>query len=269
MDPAVEALYDLVVGELTFLHCSHVPRATHSVDKHLEGYFSLQYMAEGAVDLSYDGAGRRLEGEWFWMAAPGPRIAFHAASGTAAWDHRHAAFQGPTAELWAAQGLLDFRAQRPPSGHDWPGVFDRLLGDIRGGDRWAKLSAVNRVERILLTLAEERAAVRQEPPDWLAHVLAALESGETFSPDYEQLAGRVGMSYSTLRHRFRQSTGMSLHDYVIHQRVRRARDLLAETDLPIKRIASLAGYRDVYFFSRQFTAETGVAPGRYRRSRQI
>lgn len=269
MHPTVASLYSLAMGELSFLHASHVPQARHRVDKHLDGYFSLQYMASGAVDLGYDGSSRRLDGEWFWLAFPGPRTTFGAASGTATWDHRHAAFQGPTTELWSAQGLLDFTAQPAPAGHRWADTMDGLLADVHRGGRWGKLSAANRLESILLTLAEARTSGRRERPDWLSAVLERLEVADGFGPDYEALAAEVNMAYSSLRHRFRQATGTSLHDYVIQLRMHRARDLLTETDLSIKSIASRLGYRDVYYFSRQFAAETGAPPARYRRSREL
>ena len=51
-------------------------------------------------------------------------------------------------------------------------------------------------------------------------------------------------------------------------RIAEARRLLGETDEPIKSIAKRLGYRDVFFFSRQFRSITGVPPAMYRRSRQ-
>lgn len=256
------------MGDLSFLHVSHLPEATHQVDKHLDGYFSLQYMAAGSVELAYDGVRRRLDGQWFWLAFPGPRIAFGPARGTTSWDHRHAAFQGPATELWSGQGLLGFTAQAAPAEERWGDRVDALLADVRRGGRWGKLAATNRLEGILLALAEARTTSGVARPSWLTQVLELLEEVGDFSPDYQSVAASVQMAPRSLRHRFRQATGMSLHDYVIQLRMSRARDLLTETDLPIKAVSSLLGYRDVYYFSRQFKAEAGVSPGRYRHSRE-
>ena len=46
--------------------------------------------------------------------------------------------------------------------------------------------------------------------------------------------------------------------------VSRARQLLAETGLTISQIAEALGFRDVFFFSRQFTQRTGQTPSAYR-----
>jgi transcriptional regulator GlxA family with amidase domain len=86
--------------------------------------------------------------------------------------------------------------------------------------------------------------------------------------DYDALAEEVGTSPATFRRRFRQATGTSPHEFLLHCRSAEARRLLGESDLPIKQIATLLGYRDVYFFSRQFRELAGVPPATYRRSRQ-
>ena len=86
--------------------------------------------------------------------------------------------------------------------------------------------------------------------------------------DYDALAEEIGMTAGTLRRRFRAATGISPHQHVLQLRIAEARQLLGESDEPIKSIAQRLGYRDVYFFSRQFRAVTGVPPAMYRRSRQ-
>jgi len=59
-------------------------------------------------------------------------------------------------------------------------------------------------------------------------------------------------------------TGLSPMHYVEHLRTSRAADLLQRTDLPVKRIADMVGYRDQLYFSRVFRKRLGVAPSRYR-----
>ena len=51
-------------------------------------------------------------------------------------------------------------------------------------------------------------------------------------------------------------------------REEQTRRLLGETNDPIKHVAQQLGYRDVYFFSRQFRQFAGVPPAMYRKSRQ-
>ena len=75
------------------------------------------------------------------------------------------------------------------------------------------------------------------------------------------------MALSTLRRRFREATGDSLHERYLAMRLAAARELLLQTDLPIREIAERLGYQDVYFFTRQFSQRVGTSPGRFRRTR--
>ena len=76
------------------------------------------------------------------------------------------------------------------------------------------------------------------------------------------------MGLSTLRRRFKIATGSTLHQYVMQRRMGRAKELLGQTELPLKAIAAQLGFSDVYFFSSQFRQQVGVAPAAYRKSRQ-
>ncbi|MEI9999307.1 MAG: helix-turn-helix domain-containing protein [Verrucomicrobiota bacterium] len=46
---------------------------------------------------------------------------------------------------------------------------------------------------------------------------------------------------------------------------RTAQRLLAETSLPVGEVAAQAGFQDMFYFSRRFKLETGLAPTQYRR----
>ncbi len=75
------------------------------------------------------------------------------------------------------------------------------------------------------------------------------------------------MSLSTLRRRFQQATGGSLHDFHLESKVLAAQRQLEISDDPIKVVAERLGYRDVFYFTRQFTQRVGVSPAEYRRVR--
>lgn len=238
---------------------------TAIVDKHFDGYFTLQFMAAGAVDLYYERQLTRMRGRWCWPAFPGPWIRFHRSPGCAAWDHRYVAVKGPLVARWVAEGLFPRAPQAAPSDRAFDQDFDRLLELKARPDRWGQRRAINLLERLLLALADERAASAGGEP-WLERVLSTIAGGGSYS--IERLARDAGMAVSTLRRRFRQATGSALHAHALACRLGRARALLGEGDLAIKDIADQLGYADVSFFTKQFTAHAGVSPATYRRSRQ-
>jgi AraC-like DNA-binding protein len=253
--------------DLVFLHGLHTPACRARVDKHFEGYYTLQFMAHGALELCYDDRCHRLDGSWFWPAWPGPHVRFHAAPGHASWNHRYIAFHGPLATQWVADGLYPTAPQAAPDRDVAVARFDELLACFRRPDRWSQRRAVNVLERILIDLAEARQE-SQARTGWLERVLASLDDDATFEADYAALAAQQGMSLSSLRRKFRAATGISIHRYRVQARIARARRWLGESDLPIKLIAARLGYADVQFFCRQFHQQAGTTPALFRKSRQ-
>ena len=252
--------------QLLLLATTYAPTASFTVDKHLDGYHTIQYMERGGVSLAYDDRAFTLEGGWFWTAYPGPRTFFTNAPGYPSWFHRHVGFRGPLVEEWIDAGLWFWDPQPAPSTRHYPAFFDELIGLAQRTDDWGWRRAVNMLEQLLLELTEARAAGTADR-DWTGEVMTALGESTDFAPDYEDIARRFGMGLSTLRRRFRESTGVSIHQHVMRIRVDEARRLLAETSLPIARIADLLHYDNVYFFSRQFRQSCGVSPTEFRNSR--
>lgn len=269
MDSATLLLHYLITmpSELIFLHGTHFERCTAVLDKRFDGYCSLQLISAGAVELLYDDERHLLGPGSYWPAYPGPRIQFHAAPGHRWWTHRYVAFCGPLASRWMAEGLIPRGPQSAPEGWDSEREFDRLLALVRGIDRWDADRARNALERLLIELAACRARPR-EPQPWLEKTLARLSATDRPPVNYVRLAGEVGLSGSKLRRQFKLATGVSLHAYALQCRISAARALLADGELPIKDIAARLGYRDAYFFSRQFRQLSGMPPAAYRKSCQ-
>ena len=99
-------------------------------------------------------------------------------------------------------------------------------------------------------------------------IIAQQWLGDHLSEAYNQahLAQLSGLSERTFTRRFRQATGYSPLQYLHRQRVRKACELLQDSDLGIADISMMTGYSDSAYFSRQFRGLTGQAPSDYRRS---
>lgn len=256
-----------MLDDLTFLHGSHQPECAAHLAKRFT-YHTWQYMTRGEVALSYDDQAHSLGPGWLWPCHPGPWIRFEAEPGRT-WDHRHVAFRGPRVATWEADGLWP-----PPVGavsacdrDRVAQIFDEVIRLAMQPGRWSRLRATNQLEGLLIEWAETTRTDPATGPAWLPHVLRRLaEPGEV---DYRELADRANISLTTLRRRFREATGQSLHAHRLEVRVARARQLLGESDLPIKVISAQLGYEDVSWFTRQFRQFCGISPAAYRRSRQV
>jgi len=164
-------------------------------------------------------------------------------------------------------GLYPIAPQRSPGEGDCSKRVDAVLARVREGGRWNALRAAHLVEGLLIDLAEARSAAPQAPA-WVRRAQDSLARQSTTAIDYAHLAEAIGMSERSLRRNFRKRLGISPHQYVIDLRIRAARDLLMHGDTPLKEIARRLGYADVFYFGRQFKAQVGVSPARFRRSRE-
>ena len=75
---------------------------------------------------------------------------------------------------------------------------------------------------------------------------------------------QVPLSRTVLEQKFRRYLGHSPKAEIRAAQVKRVQQLLAETDLPLDRIARLAGYEHPEYLSVVFKGLMGQTPGRYR-----
>lgn len=78
------------------------------------------------------------------------------------------------------------------------------------------------------------------------------------------LARRAGMSPRTMQRHFRDATGLSPKQWLIRERVARAKEALEATNAPLWKVAESAGFGAEESFRRHFRLVTGTSPNRYR-----
>ena len=117
------------------------------------------------------------------------------------------------------------------------------------------------------------ALVRNEPlrrlAPWQARRAIQLltEATATACP-VTALATACGLSRSHFAHAFRATTGMPPHKWLLRHRIRRACELMEQTDQRLAEIAHCCGFADQSHFSRRFRAVMGCSPAVWRRERR-
>ena len=132
------------------------------------------------------------------------------------------------------EGLLETRARQHPSGPT------ATLADI------------------------ERVRARGAPstlPDVVGELVRLSLFEATVSLD--SIALQLALGPRTLQRQLEQA-GLQFRDLVNRVRVERAKELLAERDLSVTRIAAELGYSAPTHFTRAFQRETGLSPRHYR-----
>jgi len=126
---------------------------------------------------------------------------------------------------------------------------------------------------LLMALAGEQAvAADGEAPgldqhhrDIVLQAAAQIRESPGHVPPIAVLARKAGYSVDHFSRIFLKVTRSRPQDYVINARIERARQLLAESNLTVGMIAEALGFRDIFFFSRQFRQKTGQTPTEFRR----
>jgi YesN/AraC family two-component response regulator len=79
--------------------------------------------------------------------------------------------------------------------------------------------------------------------------------------DLAEYARRNGAYISVL---FKKEMGISVVDYIVQKRIEEAKQMLADTELPITHIADTLAFTSPSYFSQVFRARTGETPRQYR-----
>ena len=115
-----------------------------------------------------------------------------------------------------------------------------------------------------LARAEADLVMGNRMPDWIAATLRRVhrQPGVTVA----ELAHSVGFSLAQFRRSFGEHIGVSPRSYLINHRLEIARQLLEQTDAPVREIAVQCGFSSASHFIHLFKRDSGLAPRQYRQA---
>ncbi|MGC1548292.1 MAG: AraC family transcriptional regulator [Rhodanobacter sp.] len=83
-----------------------------------------------------------------------------------------------------------------------------------------------------------------------------------------KVASACRLSPSAFVKAFKKSVGITPHQWLLHQRIDYATELMRRSDLSLVEVALSSGFADQSHFTRTFTQKMGESPGAFRRFRQ-
>lgn len=186
------------------------------------------------------------------------------------WQEKWTEFRGPVVEELWRNGVLDIRAplRKSALSAGLETVVDAIHTRVRNAPRPGfdpELSA-----RMLSALAVWQAAGRVSPArSRLVRAVAEAErhlSENLAEPvNIEELARQLGVAYSHFRRAFKLHTGFAPWQYVLQQRLDRARRLLSSTDSTLDDVALRLGFSSAFHLSAAFKQAFGASPDHWRR----
>ena len=99
---------------------------------------------------------------------------------------------------------------------------------------------------------------------YIEEALKYIESNYSEQISINKIAKWLNLDRSYMYRLFKSITGISPQEYLLDFRIRKACDLLKNTDLTITNISRSVGYEDSLYFSRLFKNKKGKTPSEYR-----
>ena len=102
------------------------------------------------------------------------------------------------------------------------------------------------------------------------HAECARNAAEYLDMNYvhdisvDEVADALGVSRSFLSRCFKEVHGMTILEYLLGVRMKKALSLLDETDMSVNEIAARVGFNNANYFFRKFKEEFGCTPSQYR-----
>lgn len=146
-------------------------------------------------------------------------------------------------------------------GYEAAALLERLMdGETIHQKHWL-------IEPLGVTTRQSTDVLAIDDPD-IALAVRFIRENACRGASVQDLLAQVPLSRTILERRFRKYLGRSPQAEIRVVQLKRVKQLLAETDLSLERIADLAGYQHPEYLSVVFKRETGQTPGQFRRCMQ-
>jgi AraC-like DNA-binding protein len=270
-------LFITTVGESHFgPGCTAYPPAGHpkgygflAPEGRLLDEYQVIYISAGSGWFRSAASGRvKINAGSVIFLFPGVWHSYGPAAGTG-WNEHWVGFNGEMAQRWVRHRFFTPGQPVLRAGEENKllGLFSSLMESTRSNHPALQQIMAGTTESVLALLYSAQQSTLAGDDSGLQVIHQALarmrEAGGTVlsMPD---LASDLKVGYRWFRRAFAHHTGLSPHQYSLDIRLTRARDLLAQTSLPIKEIGARLGFEEPQYFCKLFHKKVGLTPGDWR-----
>ena len=151
-------------------------------------------------------------------------------------------------------------------------VFQRFaatVADLLSVAERTPFSAAASIPQLIAALLENQQENKASPLSPILKAQSYITDHQSEAIDFSKLARSLGLSYRSFRYLFAKETGTSPLQYQLERRLKRARNLLASSDLPIQKIAETLGFNSTWYFSHFFQKHAKSSPAAYRKQHRF
>lgn len=108
----------------------------------------------------------------------------------------------------------------------------------------------------------------EESSDTMSQAINYINQNYQHFISLNDVANNVNLSPYYFCHAFKKYTGSTFSQYLQELRINKAKELLADKDNTVKKVAYLVGYNDPNYFSKVFHSVTGIKANEYYKAKQ-
>ncbi|TVX99438.1 AraC family transcriptional regulator [Paenibacillus cremeus] len=189
----------------------------------------------------------------------------HFQYGVLHWDGVQATWRQGSGPLLIGDTIMNLEAAGPELREAFERLY-RLWSEKDAGYEWE--SRVVMLEAVRLVAAgEARDSVgKGGSATAVREAIVYMKNHYSKEIGREDVARHVALSPAYLSSKFKKHTGSSPIQYLNKLRLDHAKQLLRQSEMPIRQVAEEVGFADSFYFSRLFTKETGMSPREYRKA---
>ncbi|WP_256760294.1 AraC family transcriptional regulator [Cohnella sp. WQ 127256] len=245
----------------------------HSFGPAVREYYKIHYILDGEGIFEIAGKTYRLGKGQGFLICPGT-VTYYKADEENPWRYCWIGFNGikaatllKQANLWDEQPLFN----SGPDDDFYKHCIDMMIeSSAMKNGREIKLTGLLYIW--LSTLVQYCPALQTETANgnsrekYIAQVVHFIELNYANKITVTSIAHFIGLQRSYLSSLFREVMNTSIQDYLISYRMRKACELLQNSNLSIGDIARSVGYDDPLLFSKMFKKTINTTPTQYRSS---
>ena len=118
---------------------------------------------------------------------------------------------------------------------------------------------------MILSLSQNKSYDARESTQVIERAKIIMRENIHKNVDVKEIATKLGTSYSWFRKFFKEYTGYVPAQYFQELKLRKAKELLTETNLPIKEIAYELNFSSIEYFLSFFKKRVKITPSEYRK----
>ncbi len=247
----------------------------HSFGPFVRNHYLLHYIINGnGMLFSHSSSDEiheyNLEADQAFLICPG-QVNMYTADEKDPWKYVWVEFDGTHAEEFLRQAGLDWDhpIYTPQNREQGKLLREQMLYFYENSAR----SPIHLLGRLYLFLDEliEFSSNRQDMAEtdqkdfYINEAVAYIQQNYSRELTIAEVAGFCKLNRNYFSRKFKKAMGCTPQEFLIHQRLTNATELMRLTDLPIKTIATRCGYPNQLYFSQAFKKCYDLSPQEWRK----